>query len=184
MLDEHKDLKHRISLLLDGELDGRGNPRLLDRLEEDEELKVTWGRYNLIGEVMRAPRAHLADGEFAKRVSAAIRDEPTVMAPRQKSQSDNTTVRHRIVTAAMAASLAGVAILIGKSLTDNADELLKVYTQPQVVVAANEKASELDEKMAEAQFNDYLLVHNETAYLAGTGGMLPHVRLVSYRADH
>lgn len=180
MMDEHnKDLKHRISLLLDGDLEGRSNPRLIDRLEGDEGLKATWARYNLIGQVMRTPGAMLADSDFAERVSAAIRDEPTVMAPRQKSESEKTTVRHRIVTYAMAASLAGIAVFIGKSLSDNAEEFFRFYAQPQTVAATDVEQSGLEEKVAEAQFNDYLLVHNETAYLAGTAGMLPHVRLVS-----
>ena len=55
MADRDKELKLRLSMLLDGELDGRDNPRLIERIEHDEDLKQTWARYNLIGQAMRKP---------------------------------------------------------------------------------------------------------------------------------
>jgi len=180
MMDENKDLKCGLSSLLDAGLEVQGSLHLLDTLESDEELRGTWARYHLMGDVMRSPRGMLADADFAKRVSAVIRDEPTVLAPRQNSQGGGTVMRHKLVTFAMAASLAGLAVLVGKSLTD---QFLVSSTSPPTVSAIDSNSLESVEKMAEAQFNDYLLVHNQSAYMAGSAGMLPYVRLVSSGPD-
>ena len=177
-----KDLKWRLSMLHDSELDGHGNPRLLDRLEGDRKLQMSWARYHLIGQVMRSPGAMLADADFAARVSAAIRDEPTILSPGCKpARSDS--LRHRVVTFALAASLAGVAVMIGKSLNDHAGNFVATATQQHAVASVGVKGSEAIENMADAQFNDYLLMHSETATMAGSAGMLPYVRLVSAHAD-
>jgi sigma-E factor negative regulatory protein RseA len=183
MMDEHKGIRQKLSMLLDAELDWRDNPRLLDRLESEEEFRAVWAHYHLIGQVIRSPGGLLADADFAARVSAMIRDEPTVLAPRQESRAVETAGRHKVATLAMAASLVAVAVLIGKSLTDHSGDFYASSMQSQVIAAADSKSAESVEKMAEAQFNDYLLVHNESAYLAGSAGMLPYVRLVSSGPD-
>jgi len=183
MTNENKDLRQRISLLLDAELDGRDNPVLLDKLERDEELKATWQRYHLIGQVMRSPGGMLADADFAARVSALIQDEPTVMAPRWNALRAESTTRRKVVTFALAASLASVAVLIGKSLTDNAGDFYALSAKPQAVASIDSNSVESGKKMADEQFNDYLLMHNETAYMAGSAGMMPYVRLVSAGPD-
>jgi sigma-E factor negative regulatory protein RseA len=178
MADRDKELKLRLSMLLDGELDGRDNPRLIERIEHDEDLKQTWARYNLIGQAMRSPRGLMVDDEFARRISSAIEKEPTVLAPRRGIGSSSER-RQRVVGFALAASLAGVALMVGKSVVDHGGELVANLGSGQAVAMAP-----ANEKVAEAQFNDYLLSHNETAYLAGSAGMLPYVRSVSYIAEN
>ncbi|MDD5035022.1 MAG: sigma-E factor negative regulatory protein [Methylococcaceae bacterium] len=170
----------RISLLLDSELDGRDNPRLIDRLEEDESLKEAWARYNLVGDVMRGPGRYVASRDFAAKVSAAIAEEPTVLAP--KTASHKSTARRRAANLALAASLAAVAVLVGRSLNDHAEALQTAATQRQSASELALNATEGLENQAEAQFNDYLTMHNETAYMAGSAGVMPYVRLAGIRA--
>jgi hypothetical protein len=129
-----------------------------------------------MGDVMRSPRVIVADTEFAQRVSAVIRDEPTILAPKRTSQGVGAVMRNKLVTYAMAASLVGLAVLVGKSLTD---QFVGSPMSPPTVSATDSNTLESIEKMAEAQFNDYLLVHNQSSYMAGSAGMLPYVRLVS-----
>lgn len=174
MSNEKKDLYQKLSMLVDAELDGHHNGRLLEQIENDDQLRAAWSRYNMIGQAMRSPRGLLVDRDFASRVSFAISEEPTVLAPRRLPKAALTR-RHRIATFALAASLAGVAVLIGKSLTKNAGDFS--------VASIDAKAPQSAENPADTQFNDYLLMHNETAYLAGSAGMLPYVRIVSYGAD-
>lgn len=178
MSDRDKELKLRLSMLLDGELDGRDNPRLIERIEHEEELKQTWSRYNLIGQAMRSPRGMMVDDEFSRRISAAIEKEPTVLAPR-RAGGPGSERRQRVVGFALAASLAGVALMVGKSVMDHGGDLVANLGSQQTVAMApaNDTASD-------GQFNDYLLSHNETAYMAGSAGMLPYVRSVSYVADN
>lgn len=174
MMEIDKDLKLRLSQLLDGELSARDNPRLVERVASDRELKAAWARYSLIGQIMRAPGESIVDAGFAERVSAAITDEPTVLAPRPAA---GRSLRGKAASFALAASLLGVAVLLGKSLTDNASGLFEAAD----LEASRVTAPDAVESMADAQFNDYLLMHNETATMAGSGGLLPNLRLVSSR---
>jgi sigma-E factor negative regulatory protein RseA len=174
MTDQDKELRMRISLLMDSDLDGRDNPRLIERLESDEELKATWARYNLIGDYMRSPQGALADSDFAKKVSAAISEEPTILSP--KSFRTENSLKPKIISVSLAASLALVAIMIGKSMNDHSE----VFINANAGKDASSQVANISEKdnQADSQFNDYLVMHNETASMAGSAGMLPYVRLV------
>lgn len=181
MTDQDKELRMRISMLMDSDLDGRDNPRLIDRLEEDEELRATWARYNLIGDAMRSPGGPVADKDFAARISAAIADEPTVLAPR--AMPSKATVRPGIMNLALAASLAVAVVLVGKSVNEHTEVFLAASHGGSTAPGDAANTVELAENQAESQFNDYLVMHNETAYMAGSAGMLPYVRLAGSRPD-
>jgi len=181
MTDQEKELRLRISMLMDSDLDGRDNPRLLERLEDDAEMKATWARYHLIGDVMRSARGPLASSDFAAKVSARVAEEPTVLAP--KALNKQFTVRPSIVSMALAASLATVAILVGKSMNDHADVFQGVSHGGSTVARVAANGPTLAENQADSRFNDYLVMHNETAYMAGSAGMLPYVRVVGSRPD-
>ncbi len=181
MTDQEKELRMRISMLMDADLDGRENPRLIDRLEEDEELKSTWANYHLIGDVMRSSVGGIVDNDFASKISAIIAEEPTVLAPKPKSSRQ--TVRPGIVTLGLAASLAAVTILVGKSVNEHS-EVFQVASNNrpgQIQLASKPLGRQLNQ--AESRFNDYLVMHNETAYMAGSAGMLSYARLVSSSPD-
>lgn len=177
MADRERELKLRLSMLLDGELDGRDNPRLIERIESDERLREAWTRYHLIGQAMRAPQGLSVGDDFARRVRQAIDREPTVLAPRARPGS-STEGRQRIVGFALAASLAAVALMVGKSVMDHGGELYSNLVSTQVAATVPPSDS-----VADSQFSDYLLTHNETAYLVGSAGMLPYVRSVSYGVE-
>jgi sigma-E factor negative regulatory protein RseA len=181
MTDQDKELRMRISMLMDSDLDARDNPRLIGRLEEDAELQATWARYSLIGDVMRAPGAPLADKDFAAKISDLLADEPTVLAP--KALKTQMTARPSIVSLALAASLLVVAVLVGKSVNDHTDvfQMASHGKVPSNQVAIN--GAQSVENQADSQFNDYLAMHSETAYMAGSAGMLPYVRVVGSRSD-
>jgi sigma-E factor negative regulatory protein RseA len=175
---QDEDLKQKVSALIDEELDSSHAHGVIDRLVADEELKALWGRYGLIGQAIRAPSGPLAHSSFAERVSEAVRDEPVVLAPRLRRRDQNN-LRHQFVSFALAASLAGVAVIMGRSLVENAGLPPAAVEQ----VAAQGEKGDSPENVAQAQFDDYLLMHNETASMAGSAGMLPYVRLVSHQSD-
>lgn len=52
-----------------------------DELLKDEKLSDSWGRYHLIGDVLRDEVAENSPFDLSKQISAAIADEPTVLAP-------------------------------------------------------------------------------------------------------
>jgi sigma-E factor negative regulatory protein RseA len=177
MTDQDKELRMRISMLMDSDLDGRDNPRLIDGIKSDPALKATWARYSLIGDVMRSSGpVVLADQGFAARVSAVISEEPTVFAPKALKPAVN--MRSSIVTFGLAASLAMVAILVGKSVNDQVDIFQTAANSQTGAGQAVAKSSDQADNLAESQFNDYLVMHNETAYMAGSASMLPYVRVI------
>lgn len=180
MTDQEKEIKMRISMLMDADLDGRDNPRLIDRLESDAEMKAAWARYTLIGDVMRSPKEPLVNKDFAARISAILDEEPTVLAP--KALKRELPVRPSAVSWALAASLAVAAIMVGKSVNDHSD-LFQSASAGLLKTQVAAQQAEPAENLAESQFNDYLVMHGETAYMAGSAGMLPHVRLVGSRPD-
>lgn len=160
-----KDLK--LSQLVDGELKGFELDRCLNQLAQDEEMQALWERYHAIGHAMRSSDAKFARPDFAAKVSAMIQAE---VIPFKKRQP----VRHRLVTYALAASLAGIAVFVGKSIHQNADR----FYAPEPV-ALNDSNESKVQVSADAQFNDYWVMHNEVAYSAGSAGMMPYVRMVS-----
>lgn len=182
MTDQEKELRMRISMLMDADLDGRDNPRLVDKLEEDAELKATWERYHLIGDVMRSPGCPVAGRDFAAKISALVAEEPSVLSPRALKRG--RAARPAVVNWALAASLALAAVLVGKSVNEHSAVFQSASVGPSANVQLAAQAPEPAENQAESQFNDYLVMHSETAYMAGSAGMLPHVRLVGSRSDH
>lgn len=182
MQDEDQDLKCRLSMLVDAELNIRDNPELIDTLEQDPVLSSAWERYHLIGEVMRKPASILVDSKFATQVSTSIKNEPALLIPARR-QTKLELLRHRIGTVALAASLAGIAILIGDSIMQHRHELDRLAQAPQPLPKVEGRGYDESESPADMQFDDYLLTHNETAFMVGSAGMLPNVRLVSVRNE-
>jgi sigma-E factor negative regulatory protein RseA len=162
-------LKEKLCLLLDGELGQDESLALLSRIETDPALQAQWRRYRLIGEAMRSKDALLPDSRFVDRIGTALADEPTVLVPMPAKRR----YREKAVTAALAASLATVAVLAGKSLSDYSP-----MRGPELLAKADLGGSN-GQSSIDPEFRDYLVTHYETAYLSGTQGMLPSVRLVS-----
>lgn len=162
-------LKEELSLMLDGELSPNESLKLLGRIEKDPTLRAQWSRYCIMSEVMRSGRVLLPDSGFVGRVSSTLAEEPTVLAPRREKQR----VRERLVTGALAASLALLALLVGKSLSDYSP------IRGSDLLARAELLGPTVQSPIDPQFRDFLAMHYETAYLSGAQGMLPSIRLVS-----
>jgi sigma-E factor negative regulatory protein RseA len=171
MTEDRDSLKQKLCLLLDNELGRDESLKLLSRVETDPELRAQWRRYNLIGMALREKDALLPDSGFVDRVSAALADEPTILAPRPVAKRGR---RETAVTFALAASLAAVAVLVGKSLSDYSPT-----SDPGLLAQSDLAANPTAPPNIDPEFRDYLVAHYETAYLAGAQGMLPSVRLVS-----
>lgn len=182
MTDQDKELRMRLSMLLDSDLDGRDNPRLIDRIEQDNELKSTWERYNLIGDVIRSRNGQLAGADFSARVRESIEKEPTVLAP--KVFKDMSKAKPSVLSLGLAASLAVVAVLVGKSVSDHAEVFQTASKAVPEISQVATKSADSSENVAESRFNDYLVMHNETAYMAGSAGMLSYARLVNSHPNH
>jgi len=94
-----------ISSLMDGELEAHEAGRVVQACCASEEQKQTWYVYHVIGDAIRgqAPRR----AEMPDRILAALREQPTVLAPRRRIVEAAFT---RIALAA-AASVATVGVV-------------------------------------------------------------------------
>jgi sigma-E factor negative regulatory protein RseA len=170
-MSDDDDLKQKLSLLLDGELSKNDSLALMSRIEQDAELRKQWHRYSLVSQVMQSGKILPVDERFVDKVRNALVNEPAILAPRPEKHR----YREKTITAALAASLAVVGVLVGKSISEYSP-----VRGPELL--AQTELSEPDDTRltGDPQFQDYLVTHSETAYLAGAPGMLPYARLVTY----
>jgi negative regulator of sigma E activity len=74
----NEELDSHLSAMFDNELPAAECELLARRLSRDTDLKSRWGRYAVIGAVIRAERGVTLDGPVAGRVSAALSSEPAL----------------------------------------------------------------------------------------------------------
>jgi len=159
----------KLSALLDDELEYKEGLSIWMRVAQERELGEKFYRYGLARECMHEERPLLIDSGFADRISQAIAEEPTVFAPRALRLKHH----ERLATIALAASIAVLAVFVGRSINDyspmRANEMLAQVDMGSSAVKAS----------MEPDLRDYLTMHNESVYMAGDQGLLPSIRLVS-----
>jgi len=159
----------KLSGLMDSEL-GEGEAiSLYQEMARDPALARQYHRMSVAREYLRGQKPVITDADFLSRVQSAIQDEPVVFAPKAVRQQ----YREKFATFALAASMAVVAVLVGRSVSqytpDRAGEMLAQVNLTSPVMKAS----------MEPDLREYLTLHNESSYLSGSQGVLPSVRLVS-----
>src|SRR5262245_50595770 len=92
----------QLSAMFDGELPAAECELLARRLTRDEALRSQWSRFSLIGAALRAERGVRLDDRVAKRVQAALAQEPTY------GDSADTTVTKPAIAATASANRTGL----------------------------------------------------------------------------
>ena len=168
----NEDQSEKLSALLDEELDLNGALALWGAVRKDPEMAVKLHRYGAVGQYLKSGARLVPDQGFSGRISQSLDSEPVVLAPRVVRHQ----VREKAATYALAAAIAMLAVLVGRSVNVyspmKASEILASVDLDTPVVKAS----------MEPDFRDYLTMHNESTYLSGAQGMLPSVRLVSSAA--
>jgi len=109
----NEELDSQLSAMFDNELPAEECELLARRLSRDPDLKARWGRYAVIGAVIRAERDITLDGTVAGRVSAALSSEPE-LRPEGARPAARPLPFHwwqPIVGGGLAAGVAAVSIL-------------------------------------------------------------------------
>jgi sigma-E factor negative regulatory protein RseA len=162
-----------LSAFLDQELGFHESLSLLKRLQAEPDLNAKLHRYAVAKEIMHSAHSVIPDVAFVSRIHDALAEEPIVLAPR----AIRSKFRERTATLALAASMAMLAVLVGRSVNQyspiKGGELLAQVELSAPAVKAS----------MEPDLRDYLNMHNESAYLSGSQGMLPSIRLVSHSAS-
>lgn len=194
------DFNEQMSALLDGELDRDAQDRAVSRLTEgDDEILDRFGRYRMIGDILRGETAAVPDS-VAMRVHQALLDEPTILSPRPS----RSRWLKPVAGLAVAASVAVVAVAVAPSFlqqpgTTGQDTIVASTTvQPLAAPAASTvrvNASQRDSQLAQArapqrwqtldeqfgaQLNRLVIEHHEFGGRTGINGPVAHIGLVNY----
>ncbi|HEV7139291.1 MAG TPA: sigma-E factor negative regulatory protein [Steroidobacteraceae bacterium] len=106
----NEELDSQLSAMFDNELPDAECELLARRLSRDPDLKARWGRYAVIGAVIRAERGVTLDGTMAGRVSAALSSEPALTGAGGAQASDRGLRSRWWQPVAGAGLAAGVAV--------------------------------------------------------------------------
>lgn len=137
----------RMSAFMDGEVDGDEVAGQVARLQQDPALRECWDTYHLIGDALRGNPRPAVDAAFMARFSAALAQEPTVLAPRAPA-------RKRLlprIALPLAASFGGVALVAWLALSNN-----PLMPRPEPVAAVPPAATE---KVDDGTVKEYLAAH-------------------------
>ncbi len=176
------DDKEWLSALADGELQGDALQRGLDALRKDPELQASWYSYHLIRDSVSSNLNDEVAPLLHQRISAALEDEPTILAP----QTRRRTWVKQAAGLAIAASVAGIAVIgvqqmntvdAGPAVQSLAQQQEYIRMEPTQVAAAKEKETSNNEAL-----DRYLVNHNEYSANSGIQGVLPYVRIVGHKA--
>jgi sigma-E factor negative regulatory protein RseA len=109
----NEELDSQLSAMFDNELPPAECELLARRLSRDTDLKARWGRYAVIGAVIRAERGVTLDGIVAGRVSAALSSEPALSADAARPAARGFQYRwwQPLAGAGLAAGVAVASIL-------------------------------------------------------------------------
>jgi sigma-E factor negative regulatory protein RseA len=109
----NEELDSQLSAMFDNELPAAECELLARRLSRDSELKARWGRYAVIGAVIRAERGVTLDGTVAGRVSAALSSEPALAGDAARATGRRAEVHwwQPLASAGLAAGVAAASIL-------------------------------------------------------------------------
>ncbi|MGB8692789.1 MAG: sigma-E factor negative regulatory protein [Steroidobacteraceae bacterium] len=131
------ELDSQLSAMFDGELPAAECELLSRRLMREEQLRATWSRYAVIGAALRAEPVAEVRPDFARRVSAQLHGTPANAAVGARSAR---AWRGAALGAAVAASVAGAAIMLLRGTVPAQEEALVAYS-PTVEYAVLPRAS-------------------------------------------
>lgn len=163
-----------ISALMDGEAEGQEAHQAMLRLKDTGEAREIWTTYHLIGDVMRGEA--LPAFNVTQRVTTALVQEPTVMAPRRRAR----TSRSLTYVWSAAASVAAVAVVGWMAFSTNG-----VVNTPPVEIARVEvpvvvqPEAQLVSAPSDGLMNEYLLAHQGVSPSTSLHGVAPYIRTIS-----
>ncbi len=161
----NEEQRQRLSALCDGELEARERLDAIDELGREGELRETFGRYQLISDVLRNNYRQAEDQQLAARVRAALADEPTVLSPRRAPSAPRW--RQLGAGLAVAASVAAVAV-VGIQVINEEPELVQLQADaPQEYIRLQAPPTSVAvSPRAQPPLEAYVVNHNEASQAA------------------
>ena len=198
-------MKETVSDIIDQRLESDQVGDRIETIAADVEGLRAWRNYHLIGDVIRG-EVDSAGSCLIGRVSLALTDEPTVLAPSSANRAPDaggvvTGSASPVATAegsrgdtlkaaglfAVAASLALVAVITQLPTTDGPggdQSLARNAASPTTAVTAGEglaagNPGAADEQAFASEFGQMLVEHGEFSAATGLNGLLAYAKIVS-----
>lgn len=182
----NEELNQKISEFLDDELDHDQSLSLLEKMRSQPELSTTLNRYQAISHALKTDVFLSVRPDFSELISQQIENEPVYLLPRKKS------IKLHYKKYALAASIALVAVLVGRGLNNNhaatpfnnpsalqvAQQQLPKQTSKPVTSPVKQKQPTLN-----ARINDYLQAHNSSVYTNGEADLSSLTRVTGYSQE-
>lgn len=181
-------INESLSALMDGEADELEVRRLLNQLEQDDELRATWHRYQLLGAVMRGEPVATVD--LSRGIRQALDGEPMDELGSAAPLAAGASPRWRWLASGAVAASVMLAVLLGVQW-QQAQQYpaggvpLAQQAEPAAVVeqqlAQNlspEQQAELE--AAQRKLQEYVLQHTEQATVAPARAITPFARVVNF----
>ena len=166
-------MNDKLSALLDGDLDERELPALLDELSRDEDLRRQWALYCRIGDGLRGEPA--GGGDLTGRVMQALDAQPTLLAPAALAAVRARRTSGWQTLLPIAASVSAVAAVAWVAFSLNAPAPVPVAAvSPPVAAVQSARVVVQDDPHRE-----YLVAHQAQAGVAPMPGVARYVRSVS-----
>ena len=143
-------MKEQISMLVDGELHEDEADSLIAKLAKDDQAKVSWETYHLIGDALRGNSEFNA--RLEKRISDKLAEEPTILSPKRRRISANISK----IGWALAASVATFSVVTWVHKQELATSPQFAQNAPVIIQAAAN-----DPIQTSNNLNEYLSAHEE-----------------------
>lgn len=177
-------MNDKIDEKLSAFMDDEYHPDVIEHLKQEPEQRARWMRYHLIRDVLSGHTSTVPSSGFAERVSTALSNEPTILAPKPLHRRLQQGLK-QVAGLGIAATVATVAVL-----TVQQNDVPGVPgSQAQIAavtpvdsgyqtISSNESNHPLTSEV-QSKLSSYLLNHNEYSVTAKMQGMLPYMRIVS-----
>ncbi|MEF3074357.1 sigma-E factor negative regulatory protein [Methylobacter sp. Wu1] len=163
----HEDLNQKISQFLDNELSADESLSLLQKIQQNAELRDKMNRYAAVSHALKTDTFLSPRSDFVERISQEIQHEPVYMLP----QHNKFKRSHKI--SALAASIAIIAVIASQSM----DHQTEQYQPSPIEVAQSQLPEQSSDSIVyrdqtrqypvNTRFNDYLQAHNSSVYTNG-----------------
>jgi len=166
----------KLSAIIDDE--SNIDDKLIHAIVSDEALRDRWQRYHLIRDALTHHMPVQGAVDISASIAAALKDEPTVLAPIRKRVSHK--LMKQAAGLAVAASVATVAVMSVQTSQlaekHNSTSIARIE-QPRLDSSAITQAR-LRNQAIQSKLSGYLVNHNEYSVSARMQGMMPYMRIV------
>ncbi|MEM9102175.1 MAG: sigma-E factor negative regulatory protein [Pseudomonadota bacterium] len=197
------NVNENLSALMDDATDEKTIRSLLN----DQQLQDKWSRYHLVKDILHDDVPSQLDVSLAERISASIKDEPTLLVPSVIINTDTKPKPwlRQVAGLAIAASVTAFSIvlypfLVNENLPANVAEQPKtapiVADNPPLVNNSPALRASRDQSRAnrgqnqppifllnsreDERLNQLLWQHAESASEQGVNGFMPYVKVIAY----